>query len=360
MSRFTGRWPSIPKFPTGASNPPGHGQGGSKLTQFLSKGQGGEAARIQKEYTKQALGTFSGGIMDLAQAAETGIASLPTVPVGEATSSESMEDIIGPPPPPFDMEWEIVKANNNTQNAEDSVLYNRAPPSPTIFEIMQNKGFNSLDEVINKNKTAIKNRNKGNVLQEGQFVSARPNLDIKRSTGGLQDGVTLLSVHDASKPGKPLGNVLKNTAAITLEDAEFILMHTPQMRVASGEPKSVFSGVKGFLKNDHETDEGVNRNGIVAKFNPFIQHFYMTEDGRAVKSAEEVTVENNKVFLRGRITYYNEDEIKKIEDTRRKRAKKVTDKDLRSFVQSKVNPTRFAHGGFVDKPLYDSPRMVSY
>ena len=321
----------------GGSNPPGRsGQRGQSVWDKWRE----EAAARQWKAAQDA----AGGIADLAQAAETGIASLPTV---------NMEDIIGLPPSPFDMEWETVKANNNTQNAEDSVLYNRAPPSSTIFEIMQNKGFNSLDEVINKNKTAIKNRNKGNVLQEGQLVSARPNLDIKRSTGGEKDGVTLLSVHDASKPGKPLGNVLKNTAAITLKNAKFILMHTPQMRVASGEHKRVFSGVKGFLKNDHEIDEGVNRNGIVAKFNPFIQHFYMTEDGRAVKSAEEVTVENNKVFLRGRITYYNEDEIKKIEDTRRKRAEEVTDKDLGPFVESKINPTRFTHGGFVDKPLYE-------
>ena len=312
-----------PRFPAPSgvgkpsSVPPGRGQGGQTPVQ-----------KAQEEYLN----------LQYQKARQTAAEKLIT---GTAEASRTWS-----PSEQLDMEWGIVKANNNKQDAEDSVLYNKNLPGQTIFEIMQNKGFNSLDEVINQNKTAIRNRNKGNVLQEGQFVTARPNLDIKRST----DGVTLLSVHDAEK--RRLGNVLKNTAAITLENADFTLMHTPQMRVASGEPKSVFSGVTGYLINDHEKDGRVNRNGIVAKFNPFIQHFYMTEDGRAVKSAEEVTVENNKVFLRGRITYYNENEIKKIEALRKRRAEKVTDKDLSPFVQSKVNPTRFTHGGFVDKPLY--------
>ena len=90
---------------------------------------------------------------------------------------------------------------------------------------------------------------------------------------------------------------------MTLRDANFSVNQAARAAIAEGKQnKFPMASVDGrFVKSPNEA---TRFDGIEVRFNPMKNHTFVDPDGRAVKSASEVTVVGGSVFVRGTVTYY--------------------------------------------------------
>lgn len=178
-------------------------------------------------------------------------------------------------------------------------LFERADSQPTPAE------FPLTDEDVlaaalppNVKEKLFANRR----LPEGTLVAVRLNLNGRVTKDGKP--YFLQTAHDRTTSGRALGYDM----AITVRDATFAVDQRARHLIATKqENKFPMAGVVGKI-----LQVAPNLSGVELRFNPMTEHLFLrADDGRAVKSAEEVTVFNTRCFARGKITYWTEEEAPK-------------------------------------------------
>lgn len=177
-------------------------------------------------------------------------------------------------------------------NADESPLYKeRDKPEEKL---------SSPEEVNNAlNSDATSKRIMAKNIQHpiGTRVGARLNLNVLKNTG-----VPVLTLHKGSKTGGSYGGEAQAYHhVVTLHNAEFNVNQAARENIATGkENKSAMASVDGEIQDPskHSFD------GVIARFNPKRQHVFVDENGRAIKSAEHVTLHGNRAYLRGKIEYH--------------------------------------------------------
>lgn len=207
--------------------------------------------------------------------------------------------------------------NEGSQNAEESPLFRRR----TVEEVGRTKTGQIMtpeviDEALSTDSVSKRVRAKGNVVEQGQKVGIRLNLNVLKNTG-----VPVQTVHDKTASGE------------ALDYSGAVMVKNPFMYVNQGARKKIFTfqenkfpmaSVNGeFLTSDITQ---MSFDGVKAFFNPFKQHVFVDASGRPIKSAEEATVVGNHVYLRGKIEYYTADDpiIKEgFEETESQRERRI-------------------------------------
>jgi len=126
---------------------------------------------------------------------------------------------------------------------------------------------------------------------EGVRVAVRRNLNCSVK------GISVQTIHRKSPTGRALGY----GAAVTVRNASFMVDQIGRADIASGRTsKRPMAAVIGDLTHDTPRLEGVE-----IRFNPKTSHLFVrADDGRAVQTADEVTIYNTRAFARGNITYW--------------------------------------------------------
>jgi hypothetical protein len=129
----------------------------------------------------------------------------------------------------------------------------------------------------------------------GSRVAVRLNLNY------AVKGVAIQTVH--TKPS-PTSRALGYDAAVTLSNASFLVDEAARSQIAAGAHKRPMAAVVGLL-----SEAPHSLLGTALRFNPKTTRLFVREDdGRAVKSAEEVTVFNTRVYARGQIVYWEDNQ----------------------------------------------------
>jgi hypothetical protein len=135
----------------------------------------------------------------------------------------------------------------------------------------------------------------------GRLVAVRLNLNFGAKG---QDGkkYSIQTIHDGVVPR---GRVLGYDSSATVDGAVFVVDQRARADIAAGRKKKYpMAGVVGVL-----TQKPAKLEGVEIRFNPKTSHlFTRADDGRAVHSAEEVTVFHTRAYARGWIKYWSADE----------------------------------------------------
>jgi hypothetical protein len=158
------------------------------------------------------------------------------------------------------------------------------------------------------NATGRRIAEKNITIPAGKLVGIRQDLNILRSS----KGTTVLAVHEgkASTHGTGAGffngDVIKYLPVATLKNVFFKVQQSAREKIASGkESKSPMGSADGeFVPTNNP-----NFDGIEIGFNPMQTHLFMDTLGRVIKHADEVTITGNKMFARGKIEYYGEEDV---------------------------------------------------
>jgi hypothetical protein len=146
---------------------------------------------------------------------------------------------------------------------------------------------------------------KGNVITPGQRVGSRLNINVLKSTGIAVNTIHAGKSGDGYKANRGWwdGEVLSYRPAVTLRNAYFNVHQGLREKIAAGTAaKSPMASVDGEF-----VDAAPCFDGIEVHFNPKREHLFVTEDGCAVRYADEVTIQANSVFARGRVEFYSSD-----------------------------------------------------
>lgn len=152
---------------------------------------------------------------------------------------------------------------------------------------------------------------------DGTPVGVRANLNVKKTTG-----ITVQTMHkgtvDQLNKGTGMfgGEAIGYAAAVRLSDVNFSVNQEARAKILTGETnKFPMASVDGKFQSpdtpNGQRAEASKYNGIEVKFNPMKSHPFTDPDGRAVKSATDVTVVGSSVFVRGQIEYYTPENMPK-------------------------------------------------
>ena len=132
---------------------------------------------------------------------------------------------------------------------------------------------------------------------ERTLVAVRLNLNCRVSKHGVTYAIQ--TVH---RGGSPHGRVLGYDHTVTVREAAFYVNQPSRASIAAGHAKFAMAAVVGKLVYGAHSFEG-----IAVRFNPKeTEHFVRVDDGRAVTTAEEVTIFNTRAYARGAIRYVAE------------------------------------------------------
>jgi len=160
-----------------------------------------------------------------------------------------------------------------------------------------------VQKALDSDATSKKIVAKGIHHPEGTRVGARLNLNVLKNTG-----TPVLTIHKGAKKGTGSygGEAQAYHHVVTLHNAEFNVNQHARDAISSGrENKSPMASVDGEIQHPREH----SFNGVVARFNPKRQHVFVDEKGRAIKSAEHVTLHGNRAYMRGKIEYHTPETI---------------------------------------------------
>lgn len=140
----------------------------------------------------------------------------------------------------------------------------------------------------------VRNKLFVNRLYYGESVAVRLNLNYRVRKDGKVFSVQ--TIHCST----PTGRVLGYDHSATVRNATFFVNQAARARIAGGRHKHAMAAVLGDL-----ADTKPSLMGVEVRFNPKTSHlFTRADDGRAVKSAEEVTIFNTRAYARGTIEYW--------------------------------------------------------
>jgi len=169
-------------------------------------------------------------------------------------------------------------------------------------------------------------------IEPGMLVGSRININASKSLG-----YPVLTIHhtfDKGKPQKENPNASKGEAIgqrgnVTLSNVNFNVSQSERNKIAEGRAKGVMAMAVGRVM-----DVEPNFDGVELSFNPNREHLFVDSEGRAVKSAEEVTVMGFKAYARGKITYF--------EDFEDPRSPKYTAPSQTKFAKTKEELVKMA------------------
>lgn len=190
-----------------------------------------------------------------------------------------------------------------TIDAKSSPHYQRRGDQRPLSEA------DALALVREKDATGRRILDKGVDVPLGKPIGVRANLNVKKSTG-----ITVQTMHDgteqqlARRTGLFGGEAIGYGAAVTLTNVNFSVNQRARYKIATGKankfPMASVDGRKAATGDDAF-------DGVEIKFNPMKHHLFVDPSGRAIKSAEYATVTGSSVFVRGKITYYDEGDAPK-------------------------------------------------
>ena len=194
----------------------------------------------------------------------------------------------------------VVAKSQIDIDAEDSPLYQRRTKEDVPF--VSNEQVKN--DVPKMDATTRQTEAKNIKIEPGMLVGSRININASRSLG-----YPVLTIHytfDKGKSPKENPNASKGEAIgqrgnITLSNVNFNVSQSERNKIAEGRAKGVMAMAVGRV-----TDSEPNFDGVELSFNPAREHLFVDSEGRAVKSAEEVTVMGYKAYARGKISYFED------------------------------------------------------
>ena len=327
-----------------SSVPPGRGQGGYRydLTQKVAEDELNRA--FQAMQAQQTV-------------AEELLQGLPTEYDPERTGGWQPED--------YEKEREYIRQNNYQQLVTpDSSSYISRPysfpfPKPLPSEVLLKKGFHSLEQVKDLDSPLYQKLNllQTEDLDPEQVVSIRPDLSIKNAIPTKD--VIVHTIHDRAG-GQSQGRKLGTVYGAVIKDPEFLVNPREQLKIQEElKPKDVMSSIQGKLVRTLSMRDSImgkiNRDGVVARFNPKTTDLYVVpgegDQQYAIKSVKgKVVVEGTNMYIPSEsiIQYYTPQELEEIDAKR----KKIAKEEGLNADELEIDHTPFAYGGFIDKPLY--------
>jgi hypothetical protein len=169
--------------------------------------------------------------------------------------------------------------------------------------------MHSPEEVHNALKTdatSVKILAKNIKHKEGDLVGARLNVNVLDNTK-----VPVMTIHHGgpktdykNNAGLFNGKAESYHHVVALKNAHFNVHQESREKIATKiENKHPMASVDGHFHSTEKHDF----NGVEARFNPMHHHLFVDGDGRAVKSAEHVTLHGHRAYLRGKIEYHTKD-----------------------------------------------------
>ena len=211
---------------------------------------------------------------------------------------------------------ENKKSPNLTINAEDHPDYKlRNASDLNVHSDLE------VRQALFSDSTSMRILAKGDKIKPGELVGARLNLNVKKNTG-----VPVLTLHSATNKegyknnrGFYRGNARNYQHVTTLKNVYFNVDQKGRHKIISNE-KEILPNGKERIKGKHPMasvdgnyvqTNNPNFNGVEARFNPMRDHLFVDTQGNAIKSAEHVTLHGDRVYMRGKITYYSKDNTPK-------------------------------------------------
>ena len=154
---------------------------------------------------------------------------------------------------------------------------------------------------------------KGIELKPGDYIGARLDLPIRASSRGIMDGgVPLQAIHmgNASNYAREDGGfyggkIAKYLPSVTMKNVKFRINQAEREEIAAGRKKAPMGSADGqFVRSDNP-----NFDGIELRFNPKREHLFIDAMGRAVKYADEVTVMGDRMYARGHVEYFGDEDF---------------------------------------------------
>lgn len=185
-------------------------------------------------------------------------------------------------------------------DAEESPLYQKRTKEDVPF--VSNEQVRK--DVPKMDATTRQTEAKNIKIEPGMLVGSRININASKSLG-----YPVLTIHhtfDKGKPQKENPNASKGEAIgqrgnVTLSNVNFNVSQSERNKIAEGRAKGVMAMAVGRV-----VDAEPNFDGVELSFNPNREHLFVDSEGRAVKSAEEVTVMGFKAYARGKISYFED------------------------------------------------------
>jgi hypothetical protein len=183
-------------------------------------------------------------------------------------------------------------------DAHQSILFEARLLTPEPADV--------IDRALASDAVARRILAKGSVLNIGQLVGVRVNINVIKATG-----VAVHTVHRASSVnghsngrGFFRGEVLTYLPVVHLRDAYFNVDQKAREGIASGmASKSPMASIDGTLA---ELTGLPSFDGIAVSFQPKRVHLFVDADNFAVRYAEDVTIMGHRAYLRGRVCYYTQ------------------------------------------------------
>ena len=178
---------------------------------------------------------------------------------------------------------------------------------PTTNEITQEQ----VDKALSTDKTSQRILAKGINPKTGDNVGVRLNLNVFKNTK-----VPVQTVHKGSKTdnykkvngvvGNFRGEALTYKAAVTIKDAHFNT-HQKSVYEVKNKIKNKFPLASVDGKYQEVPLDKQNYSGVEIGFNPMKNSLFVDSDGKPVKRADEVTIVGTKVYARGNVEYFTEE-----------------------------------------------------
>ena len=175
------------------------------------------------------------------------------------------------------------------------ILKEKLPPEAFVTERQLN--------IKNLSSEKIKSKLKANrKLPDGTIVEVRPTISPADALNTKQGKRVLVTIHPDPKKAKNPKSPVGYDRAVTLRDVEFRVNQDARYEIASGKStKFPAMTAKGEIIQTKPVFEGIEVN-----FNPKSDHlFRVVDNGLAVRSAEEAVVFDQRVLVRGKVTYWD-------------------------------------------------------
>lgn len=168
-----------------------------------------------------------------------------------------------------------------------------------------------VDEALQTDKVARRIIAEGNQPKQGENVGVRLNLNVFKNTG-----LPIQAIHQGTKTdaykrvdgvsGNFRGKVINYAPAVTLKDV-YLNTHQKAVYEVKNKIKNKFplASVDGLYQDIPYDKQDLT--GTELRFNPFNTMLFETLDGTPVRSVEEATVYGTRVFARGKIEYFTEE-----------------------------------------------------
>lgn len=206
-------------------------------------------------------------------------------------------------PPSAGLTFEPLRVLNKDEGIADETSFQ----VPTGMDLTQDQ----VNEALKTDKTAQRIISKGIKPEVDQNVGIRLNLNVFKNTGVPVQAIHKGTISDAymkvdGVAGNFRGEVINYAPAVTIKNAHFNT-HQKSIYQVKNKIKNKFPLASVDGKYQDIPFDQQDYTGTELRFNPMNTMLFETLDGKPVRSAEEATVIGTKVFARGKIEYFTEE-----------------------------------------------------